>query len=558
MSLDNAVSTNQSGVQTEPVNNSPRPRLLSTSSTSSVQTPSSPTTSDISRVRALEFKLAAAEGKLHQAIGEKDSYAHKLKESVDLRADLENNLSTLQVEFDTFKQTVAQAVSPNDQLQLDMERLAEKLIDEAEKRSELEHAKQCIENELEDLSKNLFEEANKMVEEERRINHEWSVKYSQLEKRYNDVKVLLTSEKEQSRELKERLGELIVEREAHESITPPYSHSRKHSNSGSVSTSTTNLNRSSVSYDSGYKDGQSRPNNGEIFSSRSSTLCFNIEDHRFEEFKEYLEAPSSKGLYLSSKFMKRALSEEVDSALRFESSKVVGWLNQKRILTACQNGTLTVFSFTQKNKDGLSPSPVNHNRTKSDSSSWASLAGRAISSPNPYQQCSFCNSEDEKKLTYQYLLGESDQETKLLCYQCRDRLITVCDFFSFLRMVRNGVLKGTPQKLYLDSLHSKHKMFLARVGADLVTEGVEDVPDNVSEHSPSSRVSTDSEIMTNTPQPESTNNLNLSNIEGKDYEATTVSPAPDTTTFNSIIVTPAENSEFSETPLPLTSEPASV
>ncbi|KAI0243504.1 hypothetical protein L0F63_006098, partial [Massospora cicadina] len=160
-------------------------------------------------------RIKSLEEELRNVKAEKATYADNLKESTELRADLECSFNKLQVEFEQYKATTAASlIDKNEALQLDMERLAEKLLDETERCSELEHAKQVLEAELEDLSQKLFEEANRMVSDERKISREWELKYEKLQSKFKDLKVLLDLEKEQSSELKGRLEELIEERDS--------------------------------------------------------------------------------------------------------------------------------------------------------------------------------------------------------------------------------------------------------------------------------------------------------------------------------------------------------
>ncbi|KAJ9060883.1 hypothetical protein DSO57_1026200 [Entomophthora muscae] len=399
-------------------------------------------------------RIKVLEEDLRNVKAEKTTYADNLKESTEFRADLESSFNKLQVEFDQYKATVtAPLIAKNEALQLDMERLAEKLMDEAERRSELEHAKQALEAEIEDLSQKLFEEANKMVSDERKINRELELKYENLQAKFNDLKVLLESEKEQSVELKVRLGSLIEEKDlaSGESDPPGSSNSNRRTRSHSVST--ISAPRSIYSSDS---DVQLALRSTDIYTSGNSALSFHNNDHRFQEFKEFLEAPTNKGLYLSSKFMKRTLNEDVDPALRFDSGPISGWMTQKRLLSAAQAGNINIFPL--KSDGGVSPAHI--------------------------KSCVFCVAKKECSLFYQYTIIGTDSEPNVICYQCRDRLLAVCKFFALLRMARAGVVKDSPQKLYLSCLHAKHSMFLSRVGANLAF--CEESVESPSEADPSS------------------------------------------------------------------------
>ncbi|KAJ9060884.1 hypothetical protein DSO57_1026201 [Entomophthora muscae] len=370
-------------------------------------------------------KVVKLETRLQTTLDEKMSYERKLRDSVEQRADLEANHTALQMEFEKFKATVRETMTPNMRLQRDMERLAEKLIDEAELRSELEYSKQLVEAELEDLTRNLFEEANRMVAEERIKTAQLRQELETLKLTHKQTLFLLSSYKEQSIELKLQVKELGDQE-------PPIRVRR----SGSLSTLNTPSSLSTTS--SPFRDSGLSRSSTETASPTS--LSFSPEDFRFVEFKDFLDAPANLGSHLNSRFMKRSMAEEVEPTIKFEAS---GFFFGKRLLTAVQNGTVNIYLTC-----------------KPRSTSWRSTLGlNSKQAENP--QCSLCTSPHP---TYQFTLQEGDTP-KPACPHCRLRLVSAVQFFTYHRHSRTGLIKGSPQKLYLGSLNTKLMMFLARSGA---------------------------------------------------------------------------------------------
>ncbi|KAI0243503.1 rab guanine nucleotide exchange factor S2, partial [Massospora cicadina] len=115
-------------------------------------------------------------------------------------------------------------------------------------------------------------------------------------------------------------------------------------------------------------------------------LAFHNNDHRFQEFKEFLEAPPNKGLYLSSKFMKRSLNEDVDPALRFDSGPISGWMTQKRLLNASQAGNINIYPL-KTDAEAASPTP---------------------------RVCVFCDAKKACPLFYRYTISGADSEPHVI------------------------------------------------------------------------------------------------------------------------------------------------
>lgn len=432
-------------------------------------------------------KLDVLENRVQSLLTENEILEKKLRDSVEIRADLETNFNALQMEFEIFKNTVRETMTPNERLQKDMERLAEKLIDEAERRSEIEHSKQLVEAELEDLTKNLFEEANRMVAVERETTSLLQAEYDNLKAQNNETLALLSQYKEQCAELKSRLFEATMD----SNTIPEYPYSLNRSTeppslsrsstfrlrrTGSFSTLATSsgcLNRSSI-HDASFRDSCLSRYSGETTVSNLPTLSFSPKDYRFLEFLEFIEASPSQGTYLASKFAKRAITEEIENTLKFESSKT-GFFFNKKLMSAVQQGTLNIYQSKDAIENNFGePAKFTHSSTSTSIGSWKSTLGLASTSlpkvepvaPVAPVVCTLCDCALElNSYPYIYTLHSGDTESKLSCGLCRSRLVSTTHFFTLLRHIRAGLVKGTPQKLYLSALQAKLQLFMSRSGA---------------------------------------------------------------------------------------------
>ncbi|KAG0365621.1 hypothetical protein BC939DRAFT_470664 [Gamsiella multidivaricata] len=158
-------------------------------------------------------------------VAENDSLANKLVESTEGRMDLDQQLNIAQMELQAVQselKTLRENQKHYDQLlsmiqsgqlieKKDVQPVIENLAYESQRRSQIETSKMKLESELEDLSRSLFEEANRMVNEERQATYLAGKKVEGLERQLDEVLDLCKSERDQLVELKLRMGKLSDE-----------------------------------------------------------------------------------------------------------------------------------------------------------------------------------------------------------------------------------------------------------------------------------------------------------------------------------------------------------
>ncbi|KAJ1970239.1 hypothetical protein IWQ62_000066 [Dispira parvispora] len=186
---------------------------------------SSPSTAqDYLNFSALQSKLAEQEFRLEKLTADNETLQAQLTEAVDQQGEQERITATAQMELKAAQGKVQelqealdamnqQRVVDTNRLQSDMQRLAEKLIDETEKRGEVEHDKIVIEHQIEDLSRSLIEEAQNMVRKERIRNDQLDKRCQTLQRRVDELDYIVDFEREQSADLKHRLADAIEERD---------------------------------------------------------------------------------------------------------------------------------------------------------------------------------------------------------------------------------------------------------------------------------------------------------------------------------------------------------
>ncbi|KAI9236331.1 MAG: hypothetical protein BYD32DRAFT_361287, partial [Podila humilis] len=165
--------------------------------------------------------------------------------------------------------------------QRDLAVLNDKYVDEIEKVAELQHAKEMVEGELEELSRTLFEEANGMVASEARARHQLELTRKHLELELKDAQERLAAETSQLKELKTKMEAMMdAQPVSKRSSTDP-------SNRGS-----------------------------------EPTTAIAIDGHMMHEFKEFVAQSSTVRLAKihSLPFMRHCQDEDVEPCLRFGSN----------------------------------------------------------------------------------------------------------------------------------------------------------------------------------------------------------------------------------------------
>ncbi|KAF9925023.1 rab guanine nucleotide exchange factor S2 [Linnemannia zychae] len=266
-------------------------------------------------------------------VAENDTLSSKLVESTEGRIDLDQQLTVAQMELKAaqkeikslqesqkhYEQLMAMIASGQLIEKKDVQPVIENLAYESQRRSQIETSKMKLESELEDLSKSLFEEANRMVNEERKATYLAHKRVEALERQLDEVLDLCKSERDQLVELKVRMGKLSEdkdavqrERDAFEfalggssnsgNNTPPglnietASGSRKNaqqiiqhdSRQYRSSASSVKSKSDSCYFSDGDYPGSNLPNDPN--DDKIPSLGFHLGDPSFVEFKTYMES----------------------------------------------------------------------------------------------------------------------------------------------------------------------------------------------------------------------------------------------------------------------------
>ncbi|KAI8053419.1 hypothetical protein BDF22DRAFT_769858 [Syncephalis plumigaleata] len=411
-----------------------------------------------------------------------------------------------------------------EQLRNDLQKTSEKLAAETRRRGELETAKANIEAQLEDLSRTVFEEAQKMVVDERRARAEAERKRDIYHARVQELQDVEQMLKAQLNDLKRMMEKAMSAASVMPTTTTDNNSSVTNESTNEFGSATTNIAikldegndtdndanhqettivpkstantvrhvahgsvtslNSFPSADSAYGSDMTSPTaSGFAADPIAVLLAFETAGRRYTDFVDfyrmcsreanvlnigYTNGVSNKALVetaslavdpvttSNSKFLRRCQNDDVEPCVRFDRA---GYFLQRKLHTGVQSGTLII-------------EPV----AASDARQLFAYQTMITSPGSTFQPpCTLCERPCPPESSHRlFLEGERDssrqsdtqsQSQRLICADCRLRLVAACEFWAYVRLMRRGLIRATPEQIYHDLLRHRMRMFLARVGA---------------------------------------------------------------------------------------------
>lgn len=391
-----------------------------------------------------------------------------------------------------------QLVDENQFLKAKLEEMARKLAEAEEVNQELLEAKALLSDEIVDLTKVLFEEANGMVANEVRARTVLEQSRRKLQSELEQTKDRLRDESQQLSELKQRLYDM------------------------SFGPSTVSLNGSSLPT---AKEGPSASGgmelllrSGNYFDALFPTRRFNsklrcnghnaavweevirsLDVRTFKAFARFLEVVGTLDdeAVLGSPFVKHIYEDDVVPCLGFDAKPKTF---AKKVVQAMFRNTCTIERISASSP---LPSPIHGSPCPPSSAgevhpgdstttlnsvmselalsftalpdifvldSNYRLAAERLASPAPSttRHCSLCGlavPADMSQPLYRFRLAEKDP-VMLVDEDCRSRLVAAAEFYTFLRHLRRGLFANRPIiDLYYELMHYLRNMFYARTSS---------------------------------------------------------------------------------------------
>ncbi|KAJ1735700.1 hypothetical protein LPJ61_000413 [Coemansia biformis] len=395
--------------------------------------------------------------------------------------------AALQQQLDEQRRAHASDVA---RLRENLESTTRKLCSEFELRAAAEAKCSRMEFELAELSSNIQLEAQNLVAHERR---EHTSELERVARKHEELAQLMEMERAQVDSLKHSLEratrELDEEREEAERLrSGMVAFERQMSTligpfrgalGGSVSAGDVRqgvLNGRPARTASGERQAQSTAQSFESASAAAAVaaaaephitgrIFFGSDavraDTRLAEFLGFINAASDKEAQ-SSVFMQRSMREDVEPTLATDTASVSllsGWSKHRRLIHCVQDTSLALESYTPRIHVGRVLSPACYlcgcSVTRLAGSPLAdqkSLAAERRTSGRTHEM-------------YRMRFGDDDTDNKPLCAHCHGRMVTVCSFFDYLKIVRRGLIKRPIADIWLEVNRARLQMWLARSGA---------------------------------------------------------------------------------------------
>ncbi|KAK3829351.1 MAG: hypothetical protein J3Q66DRAFT_324976 [Benniella sp.] len=356
--------------------------------------------------------------------------------------------STLRDKIQELDKELAAKTDELSSVQRDLAILNDKYIDEIEKVAEMQHAKEAVENELEELSRRLFEEANGMVATEARARHQLELTRKHLELELKDAQERLAAETLQLKELKSMMENMMD------------------SQPQSKRSSTNHSDRASV--DLAQLFGLSKISETEPEVKEPETAIA-IDGLLVQEFKEFVLQSASVRLSKihTIPFMRHCLDEDVEPCLRFGNNPRI---SARRLAEGICSNTCYIEGATAEQVSEYErmvlaaqqpPSPARHSMS-SKNMLWERIQTQYAIYQAPKGGCQTCGRPGP--LTHRYRIATSD-EWSFIDRFCRDRLVAVCEFYIFIRNIRASLYASRSiEDLYSECLRLRLQMFYARSG----------------------------------------------------------------------------------------------
>ncbi|KAH6677640.1 hypothetical protein B0J14DRAFT_560424 [Halenospora varia] len=452
--------------------------------------------------------------------------SNKLINAINHQTNLDDTLSATRHELEEARERIQKLEKENQDhaellargilirksvAEVEKSRLIATLAEERRQRAEVEKEKKSIEQELENLTTALFEEANKMVitaREAAQKEHDFVTrKNEQLKGQLADTESLLKSHQEQLSELKQVMEQLTEEREEQTNPTAPSTPGLSKFDSKDYITNDTERAQSSLpepvspSYPTSFTHLVQPVLRTDLSAFEDFTALLRMS-------KNVVGSRASSGSYggtiglglglggYSGSVMQQpsnGSSSSISTSGTLGSSPATPTTPASTVSTSSTNGpnSLTPLKDTKFYKRALAEDIEPALRLDTAPGlSW--LARRTVlnavcdgnlviepmpTSTKPYVfACSLCGEtrKDSAHIrSHRFRTSENDNAQRYpLCRYCHGRVRSTCDFLGFLRILKDGHWRADDEQAekaaWEESVRLREQMFWCRMGGGVV------------------------------------------------------------------------------------------
>ncbi|ORX57166.1 hypothetical protein BCR36DRAFT_580580 [Piromyces finnis] len=384
-------------------------------------------------------------------------------------------------------------------LESTVDRLNKRLLEEVEKRSELETSHSALVQETEDLTVKLFEEAQIMVANERKENFEKDKQIKKLKSIIDEKDHIIQALMEENKTLKifiqnntNKLND--AESEASSALSnlgePEEDDTESNRNSKRISVRTRALSnvteKLSATPFSPINSILSIENNSNdatyqtfAYQTINRELHFDNKNPYYNELYNYIKY-KHYDILEHSRFTKRCIAEEIEPCLDFQpinpdlltiTTKLAHYNYVRRIVRACRENTLIIKNiYEYPDNTNISTDVDNKNDkefkvTKVDNITCSLCLRNHL--PLPLNRC-FMDEEDREL----QLNEKTQSQTTYVCKYCKERLLSVFDYYGYMKFVRTHLKDNKANEkpteychnLFGDLLRIRERMYWAKFG----------------------------------------------------------------------------------------------
>ncbi|KAJ2694644.1 hypothetical protein H4R19_005898, partial [Coemansia spiralis] len=394
--------------------------------------------------------------------------AHEKARHVDYIADLEARTAEQARRVDQQRDVIAG-------LKSDLAAMNDKFVDQVNMTAEIAHSRELVEAELEDLTQKLFTEANTMVAAEKKARVDAERSAAHLRNIIADLEMRLSSETMQSQELKGHIEKMSAEYDGllKSALVP----SRRGSVGSHASDAAAGDGVSSLGGGSGGAAGT----HGDTFRlathaaavmagtkgrpvSPTTGAPIRLDDQLLTEFREFaVQTQTQRHInHLNTSYMKSVVTADVEPCLRFGPSPRI---SSRNVLDSIASNRIQIEEMTPQIAAEMRRQQQTADRSNAPRHAmlWERLSGSVAFNPNGCQACG----RECQQCTYRFRTGnKQDSEWIQIDTICRDRLVAVCEFYGFVRYMRQGIFASRAiTDLYIETIRLRLSMFYARIGA---------------------------------------------------------------------------------------------
>jgi hypothetical protein len=383
--------------------------------------------------------------------------------------------------------------------------LNRRLLEEVERRSELETSHSALVQETEDLTVKLFEEAQSMVAVERKENFEKEKQIKKLKSIVDEKDQIIQALMEENKTLK-----IYIQNSANKL-------NDSDSDVSSILNSTIEINNEN--YKEFNEENKNDDNNvqkdkvkvrtralsnvnsilsNSPFSPINSILSVekSSEDNLYQTFgfqtiNKELYFDNKNPYYLEiynfikykhydvlehARFMKRCITEEIDPCLDFQpinpdlltiTTKLSHYNCVRRIVRACKENTLIIKNLYEypKNTENTNNENKNNKEIKENNVSCSLCLRNNL--PLPLNRCYM--DEEDKEIQSN---DKSQTQSVYVCKYCKERLLSVYDYYGYMKFVRTSLKENKANEkpteychnVFGDLLRIRERIYWAKFG----------------------------------------------------------------------------------------------